>query len=296
VSIRKKNSNATMPNPIKEQEILHHLTPLPDRIEASLKSATLHALNTEGSFSRANADKLGSSAELFHLASLLLDDLPCMDNAELRRSKPCTHVLYGENTTILSALGLINQAYFHLWSLFAESGQSIQEEAARVTRDCLGFDGILDGQSKDMNYFFSYNDRGLVTEIAEKKTGSLLRLCLLLPAVLTETSRYEKHHLSKLASDWGLAYQIADDLKDLFYSENASGKSSHRDAQLGRPNMALAIGETATVNLLSSLIDQSNSRIETLKHSNRGSYHTLQSFQMQFSEKVAPLLKAFAAA
>lgn len=294
-----------------EKDTLQRHTPLSGSIEASLRSATIHALNTEGSLSRAklasgvgyglglsktNAEKLGAGIELFHLASLLLDDLPCMDNADVRRSAACTHRLFGENTTILSSLGLINQAYFHLWQLFAESGGAIQEEAAKLTRDCLGFTGILDGQSKDIHYYFTYNDGSLVTEIAEKKTGSLLRLCLMLPAILCEASRYEKLQLFNLSNDWGLAYQVADDLKDIYYSEDASGKTPHQDAELGRPNMALAIGETAAVELLSELIHRSQQRINALEKSHSPVYATLAAFQIQLGEKVAPLLKAFAAA
>lgn len=300
-----------MPSIAEEIRALHRLAPIGDHIEDSLRDATRHALNTEGSFSRAKlagglakelglskeyAENLGGSIELFHLASLLLDDLPCMDNADTRRTKSCTHLLYGDNATILSALGLINQAYFHLWKLFATKEQSIQQEAARITQECLGFQGILDGQSKDINYYFSHNNQEHVAEIAEKKTGSLFRLCLLLPAVLTEASRYEKLQLSNLARDWGLAYQIADDLKDIYYSDTISGKSSHKDAELGRPNMALAIGEVATANLLDNLINRTQSNIEALKRSRNGIYATLDEFQNEMVEKVTPLLKAFAAA
>ena len=300
-----------MPTSFIENDTLKRLTPLSRSIEESLRSATLHALTTEGSLSRAklacgisyglglskaNSEKLGAGIELFHLASLLLDDLPCMDNADVRRSAVCTHKLYGENTTILSALGLINQAYFHLWQLFSESGGTIQDEAAKLTRDCLGFAGILDGQSKDIHYYFTYNDGSLVTEIAEKKTGSLLRLCLMLPAILCQASRYEKLQLFNLSNDWGLAYQIADDLKDLYYSEEMSGKTPHQDAELGRPNMALAIGEAAAAKLLSELMNRSNKRIKALENSRSGTYQTLASFQDHLSEKVGPLLSAFAAA
>jgi geranylgeranyl diphosphate synthase, type II len=294
-----------------DNQTLHRLTPLSPAVEKSLRNATLHALGTEGSFSRAKlteglglglglnkvtAERLGAGIEMFHLASLLLDDLPCMDNAELRRSNQCTHRIYGENTTILSALGLINQAYFHLWQIFAQSGKSIQDEASRLTRDCLGFEGILDGQSKDLHYHFTYNDGSMVSEIAEKKTGSLLRLCLLLPAILAEASRYEKLQLSHLAQDWGLAYQIADDLKDLYYSKDVSGKTSHRDAELGRPNMALAIGEASAAQLLNALIQSSHSKIEALRKSGSPTYGTLLEFQLVFTGKAIPILEAYAAA
>ena len=300
-----------MPDNTINRDTLHHLTPLAPGIEESLRAASLHALSTEGSFSRARlaqglalsldlpapqAEKLGTGIELFHLASLLLDDLPCMDDAQVRRSAPCTHKLYGDSTTILSALGLINRAYCLLWKVFAESGGAVQNEAAKLTNDCLGFAGILDGQAKDIHYFLIYNDGSLVSEIAEKKTGSLLRLCLLLPAILAGASRYEKLQLANLASDWGLAYQFADDLKDLYYGESVSGKTAQRDVELGRPNMALAIGESATASLLRSLIKQARGRVDSLETSNPGKYATLQEFQTRLSEKVAPLLEAFMAA
>ncbi|MCB1121405.1 MAG: polyprenyl synthetase family protein, partial [Verrucomicrobiae bacterium] len=215
---------------------------------------------------------------------------------ELRRAADCTHRLYGENTTILAALGFINQAYFHLWQLFAQRGKEVQNEAANLSRQCLGFEGILDGQSKDMNYYFVYNDGSLVSEIAIKKTGSLIRLCLMLPAILTEASRYEKFHLSNLADDWGKAYQIADDLKDIYYGEGVSGKTTHRDAELCRPNMALAIGESAAASILNGLLEKAEGRIAALEKSNPKAYPILRQFQTQFTEKAKPLLLAFAAA
>lgn len=251
------------------KETLQSLIPIPGTTEETLQLATKHALESEGSYARAHlasglslalgldskqAESMGASIELFHLASLIIDDLPCMDDAFTRRSKACVHTLYGDSSSILVALGFINRAYFLLWELFAQSDKDTQHEAAGLVNECLGFEGILDGQSKDIRFFYTYNDSTHVAEIAEKKTGSLLRLCLLLPAILGKASRYQKMRLSKLALNWGLAYQIADDLKDIYQSESHSGKTPQRDALLGRPNMALAIGENAATAMFQVLL------------------------------------------
>ena len=121
--------------------------------------------------------------ELFHLASLLLDDLPCMDNADTRRGETCVHVAYGESNAILAALALINRGYLNLWRSFEGSPRDAREEASRLAEDCLGVEGILNGQAMDLNFAdYAATERN-VARVAEEKTGSLFRLCLMLPAI-----------------------------------------------------------------------------------------------------------------
>jgi geranylgeranyl pyrophosphate synthase len=293
------------------KETLQSLTPIPSAAEESLRRASEHALNSDGSLGRARlaeglcaafaigsgqSKRLGAGIELFHLASLIIDDLPCMDDASTRRSQTCTHALYGESSAILASLGFINRAYFLLWELFAEYDTDTQKEAASLVNDCLGFDGILDGQSKDIRFFYTHNDSTQVAEIAEKKTGALLRLCLLIPAILGQSSRYQKMQLSQLALNWGLAYQIADDLKDIFQSEAHSGKTPQRDAILGRPNMALAIGEDAAISMLQSLLASSDANIDAISEDESHAFKALRHFQHSLAKKAQPLLVRHVAA
>lgn len=279
---------------------------IPDHINHLLKDASIHALDTNGSFIRAKlaasvgeyygmradkAEALGAAVELFHLASLLLDDLPCMDDAATRRSKSCTHKVYGEATTILSALGYINRAYSLLWNLFSDTSTDCQRRASQLAEDCLGFTGILDGQARDIHFGTSLGKGEEVELIGKKKTGALIRICLLLPAILQEAPRYDQLHLANLAEIWGVAYQVADDLKDIYLSETASGKTAGRDASLGRPNMALAVGEEAAARFLDDLLASADKSLRQL-----GSLGVLHHFQSILRERSKDLIAAYVAA
>ncbi len=294
----------------RNEDLIAH-TPLGQDMEPALAAVSVHALEGEGSFSRANlamqvsaalglgptlAEKTGASIELFHLASLMLDDLPCMDDALLRRARPCAHVTYGESSAILGSLGFINRAYFLLWDLFAGRDENQQREASHLVEECLGFSGILDGQAKDI--LFGENGRSAedVLEIARKKTGSLIRLCLGLPAVLAGSDKFLKKHLERLAELWGMIYQISDDLKDIFYGEGMSGKTPGRDEILGRPNLALQIGTEAAMETLSKFIHEAGIELEELENAMPELGKTLSAFQQGLYSAVKELLDAHVAA
>ncbi|EDY83425.1 polyprenyl synthetase superfamily [Verrucomicrobiia bacterium DG1235] len=304
------NVNRKKPEAFTKESLKRYVN-LPDGLESTLFEAASHALEAEGSFSRANiaigageildmdtsrAEAIGASIELFHLASLILDDLPCMDDASMRRSKECAHSVYGEGAAILAALGFINRAYSLLWDLFSEVGKEQQLEAADLVNDCLGFSGILDGQSRDIHFEDSAGLGAEVRQIASQKTGSLIRLCLLLPAILSSASRYDKMHLTRLAQYWGIAYQVADDLKDIYLGDAASGKTTRRDALLGRPNMALAIGEQAAARMLKDVIVDAERCLCQLPDPEWGGTSALDLFQEQLTSKAQPLIVAHCAA
>ena len=299
------------PDLLYTSETFRRIATLPPGLERRLLGAACHALDSEGSFARAQlcssvgvalglelsrAQRLGTSIELFHLASLLLDDLPCMDDADARRSRPCSHVLYGEAQTILAALGFINQAYALLWQELSAVEEEARLEAGRIVEECLGFAGILDGQARDISGSGSRMDGDEVAQVARLKTGSLLRLCLLLPAVLADSGRYEKMHLTRLADRWGIAYQVADDLADLYLGESITGKTPQRDELLGRPNMALTLGEEKTAYILKSLLEEADGCIAAIASDETHRFEALRSFQERLAAKAKPLIAAYAAA
>ena len=118
----------------------------------------------------------------------------------------------------------------------------------------LGVNGLLNGQSLDLNFARLPHDRETTERIACGKTVSLIRLTLVLPAMLGGASRREVRFLERMAMCWGLGYQMVDDLKDLLQTAAESGKTASRDLELDRPNIALAIGIPASVARLSRLI------------------------------------------
>ena len=167
--------------------------------EVQLGEAVKHALNHPGSLMRARlcyriaqnfgvcdqrATDLALSVELFHTASLLFDDLPFMDDADERRGAPCVHKLFGEGTATLAALALVNKAYALLWRALLEAPVAEKQECAEFVDRCLGLNGILNGQSYDLQFRVSSFGVSNVMRVAIGKTVSLVRMTLVLPALL----------------------------------------------------------------------------------------------------------------
>jgi geranylgeranyl pyrophosphate synthase len=239
--------------------------PLPAVLDPHFEEALRHVLDNPGSLVRprlvfqvataygldlASAGSLAIALEYFHTASLLFDDLPCMDNASERRGVPCVHVAFGEAGAILAALALINRAYALSWRAVAGSAQPLQSRALDYIEQCLGVDGLLNGQSLDLHYATLPHNRETTEKIARGKTVSLIRLTLVLPAMLGGAAEREIQLLERIALYWGLGYQMVDDLKDVLESAAEAGKTVARDLLLDRPNVASAMGIPAAVERL----------------------------------------------
>lgn len=243
--------------------------PLPAGLEMHLKEALRHVLDNPGNLVRprivfqmsiaydlpdARAENLAIALEYFHTASLIFDDLPCMDNASHRRGAPCVHLAHGESAAILAALALINRGYSLVWQAVDGCAPDRQSRALAYIERRLGVEGLLNGQSLDLHYSRLRHDRETAERIARGKTVSLIRLPLVLPAILGGASDAELRRLERIALYWGLSYQIVDDLKDVLQSAAEAGKTVARDVALDRPNMAVAIGIPGAVERLHRLI------------------------------------------
>ena len=231
--------------------------PIPSVLDSHLEEAIRHVLDHPGSLIRprlvvqtavaygvetARANDLAIALEYFHSASLLFDDLPCMDNAQERRGVPCAHLVYGEAGAILAALGLINRAYALTWRALTGSSQKRQQKAMAFVEQSLGVDGVLNGQSLDLHYSSLPHTRETTERIARGKTVSLIRLTVVLPAMIGDASPRELQLLDRIAVFWGLAYQVLDDLKDVLQGAESTGKTVARDLLLDRPNTAAVLG------------------------------------------------------
>ncbi len=188
------------------------------------------------------ADLTACAVEYYHIASLLLDDLPCMDDAIHRRGALCLHRTHGEANTILTALALINRAYSLLGFALANQPTDIRLRAQATLDTCLGPSGIIGGQADDLAFATTDRSARTIARIALRKTGSLFWLSIYLPALLARPSDREQHHLKALCTYWGLAYQVRDDLADAQATLATTGKTTNRDRTLNRPNLAHALG------------------------------------------------------
>jgi len=253
--------------------------PVSKQVEPTLGNAVQYLLGHPGSMVRPRivyrlalayrieeqaATDLAIALEYFHTASLVFDDLPCMDNATMRRGASCVHIEYGESSAILAALALINRAYALAWRALASCPAEYQGSAQAYLEQHLGTGGLLNGQSLDLNYFKLPHTVDTTERVAQGKTVSLISLTLVLPAMAGGATPRELQLLDRISTCWGLSYQIVDDLKDILESSAASGKTAARDEFLGRPNMVLAIGIGGAMNRLLRLLHLGDSNLKML--------------------------------
>lgn len=203
----------------------------------------------------AAATAMGCGIEYLHTASLVFDDLPAMDDARMRRGAACAHVVHGEGLAILAALALVNRGYALLWRGISHADPQRRAEAGEWIDGRLGIAGVIGGQAYDIGGWRGGHSAAEVSEVAARKTGDLLRLTLVLPAIVGRGTPCEIRMLDRLALLRGLAYQAADDLKDVISPTEKSGKTSGRDDDLGRPNLVAAEGLPAVLRRFRRLTD-----------------------------------------
>lgn len=254
---------------------------VPMTTETHLAQALRDTLHRPGSFVRAElacnvgcAYEMGTEAamalaigvEYFHTASLLFDDLPSMDDATHRRGALCVHQVHGEGMAILTALALINRAYGLVWKAAGSAERERQKQGLAYLEKYLGVGGLLDGQSRDLNYRGGKGWEGGPQIVAVGKTVSLVRLSLVLPAILGTASARSVRLLDRLAVLWGLAYQAVDDLRDVLHGLQEAGKTTARDTLLDRPNLAVSVGCYETFEHVRRLLRLSDRIVGKLQH------------------------------
>lgn len=285
-------------------EAFRRLLPLDGGLEPHLRGVLHDSLESPGSLVRAHlafgilrgaefpterALAVAIAIEYFHTASLLFDDLPSMDDAKERRGRPCPHLVHGEGATILGALALINQAYALLWQVLGELSPRARQQAGDLVVQCLGERGILDGQARDLHFKDGPRDAAEVVRIAEGKTVSLVRLTLLLPAIVTGHDQVVRERLESLATVWGLSYQILDDCKDDLMSGFETGKTSHRDRALGRPNFAAVSGYAHTTERLTWLLSEGRELVNALAEGGVERWQPVLALQERLEEEAAQI-------
>jgi geranylgeranyl diphosphate synthase type II len=172
----------------------------------------------------------GCAIEMVHTASLILDDLPCMDDAATRRGRPTCHVAHGESTAILAAFALLNRAY----EILAQGWEGAPDAAARagIARELaksIGLDGMIAGQATDLAMTDTPIDFPTLEFIHSHKTGALFMASAALGAAAARAKPAEKAALVAYAKNLGLAFQIIDDLIDATSGAAEAGKDVGKD-------------------------------------------------------------------
>ncbi|HUL72013.1 MAG TPA: polyprenyl synthetase family protein [Vicinamibacterales bacterium] len=176
----------------------------------------------------ARATPVACAVEAVHSASLMLDDLPSMDNAPLRRGRPSSHVTYGDAVTILAAFGLLNHAYAHLAKNYEPA---LSQRLTTLLAGAVGLDGLVGGQAEDV----LATDRALSFETLERihrrKTGMLFSAAAAAGALTAGGSAADLTALTAYAKNLGLAFQIVDDLLDVTGTTAETGKAIRTDVR-----------------------------------------------------------------
>lgn len=172
------------------------------------------------------------AVETIHTSSLIHDDLPCMDDDDLRRGKPSCHIAFGEDVALLAGDGLLLRA-FEILSGAISSGATPQmvAEGVRILSTLAGPDGMVGGQMIDLSCQGTSIDETTLEQMHCLKTGALIQAACQLGGAAAGADSKMQQHLKQYAQALGLAFQICDDLLDVEGDETLLGKPIGSDAQ-----------------------------------------------------------------
>jgi len=176
---------------------------------------------------------LACAVEMIHTYSLIHDDLPAMDDDDLRRGKPTCHKVFGEAIAILAGDALLTRAFHHMAELPAGESAAIavrRLRAIQVLGEACGTSGLIGGQVMDLQSEGKAVGATDLERIHRAKTGALLSACVRGGAVLGGASAADEDRLSGYASAVGLAFQIVDDILDATEGAEQLGKTAGKDA------------------------------------------------------------------
>src|SRR5687768_2063729 len=215
----------------------------------------------------ARAEKLvdaGAAMEMIHASSLILDDLPAMDDALLRRGQPALHREFGEDLAILSAVALLNHAYGLLAQAHAELSPRrwpMQQVMQRVV-DAVGWNGTIAGEAVDLHSADSPLDFDTLEFIHSRKTGALFVAAAAVGGMLANIHSAPLQRIEVFAKNLGLAFQITDDVLDVTSNPETLGKDVGKDE--GRLTFVKLAGVDGARKLSEELVDTSLAAIEPL--------------------------------
>jgi farnesyl diphosphate synthase len=185
---------------------------------------------------------IGAAVECIHAYSLIHDDLPCMDNDNLRRGKPSTHIKFGESTAVLAGNSLLTMAFEILTSSNLKVSDKTKVNLVRKLSQSAGHLGIAGGQYLDLSFERKKVSKSKIIDMEVKKTGKLFSFCCAVPLIIKKKSNKQIKFFENIGSNIGLLFQIADDLIDFKGSTVIAGKITGKDKKKGKATLISLLG------------------------------------------------------
>ncbi|MGI6584384.1 MAG: polyprenyl synthetase family protein [Lutisporaceae bacterium] len=200
--------------------------------------------------------------ELIHTYSLIHDDLPAMDNDNLRRGKPTNHKVFGEGFAVLAGDALLNHAFETMTAIIMKNPKPEYIRAMDVISRASGLLGMIGGQSIDLYYESKCIDFDTLKSMHEKKTGALITASLVSGAIISGAEEEDIKNIMEYGNIIGLAFQVADDILDVSGSEKKLGKSINKDIEFHKSNFISFFGLDKSRSIARELIEEAKQKLE----------------------------------
>ncbi len=201
-----------------------------------LNSARLFAVDP------ARAARVGAAIEVLHTYSLVHDDLPCMDDDDLRRGRPTTHIAYDEMTAVLAGDALLTLAFEILAHPATHDSGEVRAALCLRLAEASGSNGMIGGQMIDMQAGGQSFGADEIVLLQRLKTGALFEFSCEAGAILGQAATEDRDRLRSYARDMGLVFQITDDLLDVTSTAEKTGKAVGKDQDQGKATLVSILG------------------------------------------------------
>ena len=206
--------------------------------------------------------RVAAAVEMVHCYSLVHDDLPAMDDDDLRRGQPTCHIRFDEATAILAGDALLTRAFEVLADIPTHPDPQVRSQLGLALARAAGADGMVGGQMLDLLAEKASLDVPEITRLQRMKTGALIAFACEAGAILGKAAEPARHALRAYAHDLGLAFQIADDLLDVEGSAAEVGKKTGKDAAAGKATFVSLLGVERAKAQAQMLAEQSGRHLE----------------------------------
>ena len=218
---------------------------------------------------------IGAAVECIHAYSLIHDDLPCMDDDDIRRGKPSTHIKFGESTAILAGNSLQTMACEILSNYNLKIKEKTKINLIKKLSECSGHLGIAGGQYLDLSYEKKKISKNKIIEMEKKKTGKLFSFCCAAPAIIKNKGSKEIKFFENIGLNIGLLFQIADDLIDFKGNSKKAGKKTGKDKKKGKATLISLLGYTNAVKYCNKIILNVNKNLKKYGSNSKNTKETI---------------------